>query len=808
MLQHTGHGPLLWQVSLPFLPAGSSSSSSSRVGRRFHVGFLHQKVVDERGSWLLAGCLACSSAHFAARARRSCRQSVIINAGSTAGQRFLEDIQIPDGWGSRQEGRKRPYKKGDPRGSKREQRDYGLDRPMAQDFGQELERTYAARQRSLQGGFDEVIDEESQYETRKNLSESQSWKIRMAAERKLRDELPPEETPSIFPHFRKVPGWEQIHAGVDEQGKPRRPSNTFFSKKTWGGVYGITPEFASLAEQLELPRPSRIQNLAYFDIANGSNTVIGEQAGSGKTLAYLLPLLQRHVWGVKGRGPKLMILVPTSDLAEQIVEVVQVISLRSGHRIRAASITGRHYANEQARQIKKGLDVVVGTPGRMRYMLFDTEKVKVKGDWANGCKAVVYDEVDVLIGEDSSKDEKEQLKPDQLTFKLPKDVQWIFVSATLSEEAKQELKLFQSLLPKLEGELSDEHTPKKILKWITGPGLHKVSAQCEHVLVDCSPPKLYNLAPELKVDSIMREKCYALAWHLRQGVLRDQATDRVLVFCNTIDNCKRVEKTLKELDEKDPRTRRTKWNLLVLHGLRSRDEYDVAVNTFNSETVKRKDFFKKRILICTDRLSRGIDFSTKPVNWVVLMDWPRDATEYIRRVGRTARGGKKGGVLCFVAGPKELKMGKDIMSAAIQNRPLAAGLDLGGKVGCIERFDPTVDDWRARTAAAPKPVMSAPGKKTKQKQMPERGSVENEDEELSDNDLRLIFNEAEGKFDEEEEDDEENYSDADEGWAPWKEEDVDMDDVDFDMELPPDGDFRDYGDFEGSLGVGLPDRRR
>merc|ERR1712110_446340 len=83
------------------------------------------------------------------------------------------------------------------------------------------------------------------------------------------------------------------------------------------------------------------------------------------------------------------------------------------------------------------------------------------------------------------------------------------------------------------------------------------------------------------------------------------------------------------------------------------------------------------------------------------MDWPRDATEYIRRVGRVCRGGKQGGVLSLVCG-YELKMAKTIMASAIRGSSLngaaATTKTYDRAIPVLERFDPKIKDWRARGA--------------------------------------------------------------------------------------------------------------
>jgi ATP-dependent RNA helicase DDX18/HAS1 len=57
-----------------------------------------------------------------------------------------------------------------------------------------------------------------------------------------------------------------------------------------------------------------------------------------------------------------------------------------------------------------------------------------------------------------------------------------------------------------------------------------------------------------------------------------------------------------------------------------------------------------QVMVCTDRTSRGVDFDTADVEHVALFDFPRDPSEYVRRVGRTGRAGRVGRVTAFVIG--------------------------------------------------------------------------------------------------------------------------------------------------------------
>ncbi|CAE6930819.1 HSP90 [Symbiodinium natans] len=368
----------------------------------------------------------------------------------------------------------------------------------------------------------------------------------------------------------------------------------------------------------------------------------------------------------------------------------------------------------------------------------EEDYVVQKETWQH-VKALVIDEVDTLVGEDSPNPMFD------LKAELPPDLQWVFVTATVSEAAKKEIRM-------LKGQLQMEANDMGLRKdgqvvWTRGPGLHRVPVNCEHVLIDCTPRRLYELPNWQRLDAVMKSKLSALAWHLEKGVLRDESDNRVMIFCNTIDNCTRALEWLERINPDDERSGEKQWKLLVLHGLRSKQEYQENMKLFSSEKVPAADFFKRRLLICTDRLSRGMDFGSNPVKWVVLLDWPRDATEYLRRVGRTARADKGGSVLTLLCGPKEARMGKQITAAAIRCQRLTTkGDDFEEKVRCLERFDPLSLDWRARRAAAPKPFFGKPEDDAASEQK-EAEEAEEEQRELTEKELREFFQEVQGPDD-------------------------------------------------------------
>ncbi|MDQ6637197.1 MAG: DEAD/DEAH box helicase [Candidatus Dormibacteraeota bacterium] len=115
------------------------------------------------------------------------------------------------------------------------------------------------------------------------------------------------------------------------------------------------------AQEIEIPVPVQVEALPA--ILRGEDCVIEAPTGSGKTLAYLLPLVEGI--GAQRTGPRALIVSPTRELALQIAEVLETLD----HGVRLATLYGGVGYATQTNALKKGVDVVIGTPGRLLDMI-------------------------------------------------------------------------------------------------------------------------------------------------------------------------------------------------------------------------------------------------------------------------------------------------------------------------------------------------------------------------------------------------------------------------------------------------------
>ncbi len=174
-------------------------------------------------------------------------------------------------------------------------------------------------------------------------------------------------------------------------------------------------------ESMGVHTPTSIQEKAYPVILSGRDMVGIAQTGTGKTLAFLVPCLQQWKFS-KDKNPTIVVVVPTRELVIQVVEEAQ--QLASGMSFRVAGVFGGVNMVQQTPLLLDGLDMVVGTPGRMLdFLLNGTLKFRT-------VKKFIIDEVDEML----SLGFRPQLV--RLMDFLPAKRQNLMFSATLTDEVR------------------------------------------------------------------------------------------------------------------------------------------------------------------------------------------------------------------------------------------------------------------------------------------------------------------------------------------------------------------------------------
>jgi ATP-dependent RNA helicase DDX18/HAS1 len=404
----------------------------------------------------------------------------------------------------------------------------------------------------------------------------------------------------------------------------------FFSRKALQDVEGDQDSalFRALCQGAGLQRPSKIQAMAWPMLRTGQSAIVAEQTGSGKTLAYLIPLLQQMLAtpAVKQPGtPRIVVMAPTAELADQIRTVCDKLS--SPHndvsfKTLVITATGQHQTNvrDQIRKLQRTeVDVLISTPGRLSTIL----RTRNGGLDLSQVQAIVLDEVDVLLLDDTF---GPQLRA--VGEAAPVDqTQFVFCTATLPDAVVQTVR---------------REFPN--VQEIRGPGLHKVAPTVNERLIDVS----VSTAQHRNVQFCFDVK----AKHLLKA-LRETRCRRTLIFCNTVETCRQVENLLNRHDRKGQL-----YQVGAYHNALAPPARQSSLAAFGTS-------HRDAILVCTDRAARGVDFDGAAVDHVIVLDFPSDPADYVRRVGRTARAGR-GGTSTVMAYGWQLPIARSVMGQKLQ----------------------------------------------------------------------------------------------------------------------------------------------
>ena len=376
---------------------------------------------------------------------------------------------------------------------------------------------------------------------------------------------------------------------------------------------GVRPSLLKGLAEAGFVTPSEIQSLLIPRALAGVDILGQARTGTGKTAAFGLPILQR---AVKGLATQAIILVPTRELATQVEEEIK--RLAQFTPIRTAAVYGGQRITAQLVHLKRGPEILVGTPGRVIDLL-DRRII----DFAN-IRFVVLDEVDRMLDIGFRDDIRNilsrvrgvrrrvqdeppahEVAADAIPAESPDDEpvmtdahqrgghQTIFVSATISDEIDR---------------LGRRYMREPVEKLIA-PG------------ADESPT----------VEKVEQYYCSVQPWdkyRMLKALIDTQKPELAIVFCRTKRGAEKVAKRLHH-DGVECRE---------IHGNLAQNQRERVMQGF------RKGRFD--VLVATDLASRGIDVSN--ISHIINYDIPEDPEAYVHRVGRTARMGAAGKAFTLV----------------------------------------------------------------------------------------------------------------------------------------------------------------
>jgi len=339
---------------------------------------------------------------------------------------------------------------------------------------------------------------------------------------------------------------------------------------------------AAMQQQLKQANfiyPTPVQEQAIPPAMEGRDILATAQTGTGKTLSFLIPLIERLA--VEPPETKALIMLPTRELAMQVLDAWG--TLVDNHD-RAVLVCGGMAEGPQLTAIRRGARLIVATPGRLEDYL---SRGLVKLD---GVKMLVLDEVDRMLDMG--------FKPaiQRIAALLPKTRQTLCYSATLSPAIREVARLYLN-------------NPMQITISTTLKPAANVQLQTFEVPVDKKQELLEHLLGA------------------NQGSF--------LVFVRTKHGADRVAHRLAKAG----------FAAAPIHGDRTQAQRNSALRGFTDG--------RHRVLVATDVVARGID--VPDVAHVVNFDMPREAEDYVHRVGRTGRASAHGVASTFAA-PGETKL--------------------------------------------------------------------------------------------------------------------------------------------------------
>lgn len=368
---------------------------------------------------------------------------------------------------------------------------------------------------------------------------------------------------------------------MKKQTNPTKPSFSSFTFSTL--LY-------SSIKKAGYETPTDVQQKCIPIILEGKDVLARAETGSGKTAAFVLPLLEDLLRQRKGtsykpfkrtvanNNVKIVVLVPTRELAIQIREEFERFSEDIEPRVKCLSVYGGVKINPQMIALKGGADVLVTTPGR----LLDLERNNAIR--LHQVKVLVIDEVDRLMKGDFQEEIDEILKH------MPKTRQNLMFTATFPESIR-----------------------KLVRQIMNEPVIINVDDYFDDATIT-----------QRVITTNHNQKNDVLA-HL----LKENDWKQVLVFCSAKRTCDNlVMKMAKRGVEAQ-----------AMHGNLQQNARARALKEFKQGKI--------RVLIATDVAGRGIDIEQLPC--VINYELPRSPNDYKHRIGRTGRAGEKGIAISLIA---------------------------------------------------------------------------------------------------------------------------------------------------------------
>lgn len=435
---------------------------------------------------------------------------------------------------------------------------------------------------------------------------------------------------------------------------------------TW---FGLHAGLRIALSELGIMNPTEIQRSAIPELMKGRDALLSASTGTGKTLAYLLPVAhrlkedeaQKAIITREGR-PRALVVVPTRELALQVGSVAKRLCHTA--KFSCAVLVGGRKEGWQKETLAKRNDMLVATVGRLQKAL--------DNDWLSlaDVRFVVIDEADTMLSDisfrrriDNSSESNSNtmnnksgafasevlsvLRPVLRSIKEANDATAALAEVT-GDARRLALRGGGEDLQRVQVVLAGATIPENAVESVRRifPNAQPVTSSCAHRVPLRLQQSFVRIDgdPNSKHDAVLR----AIT-----DLLNADSFARVLVFCNTIGSARSTGHFLGEQGG---------YSVASLHG-------GIPPKLRQSE-YERFLSGKSNVLVCTDAAARGLDFPNTQIS-VVLFDFPLNSVEYLHRAGRAARAGRDGKVISLV-GRRDVVLATSIERATKDGRDMSS----------------------------------------------------------------------------------------------------------------------------------------
>ncbi|KAI5465894.1 P-loop containing nucleoside triphosphate hydrolase protein [Mariannaea sp. PMI_226] len=365
----------------------------------------------------------------------------------------------------------------------------------------------------------------------------------------------------------------------------------------------------SIIDQVGYKEPSPIQRAA-IPIALQARDLIGVAVtGSGKTAAFLLPLLV-YISDLppltemnKNDGPYALILAPTRELVQQIETEAKKFATPLGFR--CVSIVGGHSLEEQAFALRNGAEIIVATPGRLVDCI--ERRLLVLGQ----CCYVIMDEADRMVDLGFEESVNKILDALPVTNEKPDSDEaenaQLMKSYLGGRDRYRQTMMYTATMPPIVERIAKKYLRRPAIVTIGNAG----------EAVDTVEQRVEFISGEDR-----RKK------RLQEILSSDAFAPPIIVFVNIKRNCDAVARDIKSMG----------WTTATLHGSKTQEQREAALASVRAGHTQ--------VLVATDLAGRGID--VPDVSLVVNFNMATNIESYTHRIGRTGRAGKSGVAITFL----------------------------------------------------------------------------------------------------------------------------------------------------------------